>query len=263
MILKKYNYMVTFITGLILLIYFYGTFTNNTFFLLYIIGLFIVLVIIQNLGQIKLRQYLELLEKGNIEEFERVKDHFITQPKRFYSKVMFTYIFARYDYIRGDHEKALQDWSMMFQKCEHKRLALVKHYQKNIATELVLFYLVQGDIDKAGYYETQLQELMKKPMKLVVLGNMNYSRNLAEFAKEALRYEQYHDKKILEHLIMLLEDDWPFYAKLYLLSYIAQCYESIDITKAMTIYQDIVAYGGTLEIALYAKERCRRGNAIC
>lgn len=255
--------MYTFIIGLMLFIYFYGIFTDNSFFLLYIIGLFIILVIIQNLGQIEARQYLELLEKGNMDEFERVKDRFISQPKRFYSKVIFTYIFSLYDYLRGEHEKALQDWTMMFHECKRKRLALIKHYQKNIATNLVLFHLIQGDIDKASYYETQLQEFVKKPLKFVVLGNINYSKNLAEFAKEALRYEQCHDKKILENLAMMLENEWPFYARIYLMVYVAKCYESMDLAKAMDIYKDVVIYGNQLEIVSFAKQRCQRGNAKC
>lgn len=250
------------ISVLILLISFYGFYNDNNYFLLYIVGLFIVLVMILNLGQIEMRQYLELLEKGDLKEFERVKDRFIKKPKRFYSRLLFTFIFARYDYLRGEHEKAFQDWTAVFRKCEHKRMALIKHYQQNIAADLVLFHLIQGDIDQAAYFEAQLQELVKKPLKLIVLGNMNYSKYLAEFAKEALRYEQCHDKKILETLAMLLEKDWPFYARIYLMTYIAKCYETIDHTKAMDIYEEVVRYGGELEIVSFAKERCQRGNAI-
>ena len=262
MLQKKYNYILLWLyaVGIALTIYLY--LVDSELYLLPIVLAEIIIIILRFCSMKQLNQIVTLLRNGEVQQFEKMKNIFIACPVNGPNVALYQIIFTLYDYLRGNKEEALELMESMYRKCEKRRAYAFKHYQKGFAMNVILFSLVQGDIEKAKSYEPSYQELNKKKLRGFIYGDTKTYDYFSEFIHKAILFEDTRDEKLLEEMRMLLENEWTFYMRMYLMAFLARCYERIDEVKAFELYEIIADYGKELEIAELAKAKVGKGNLV-
>lgn len=254
MLLKKYayEYIASMMVAVVALCYY---FINHQLIglCISIIAIFAILFI-QNICSIKLYDFIYNIHNGQLSTFEKNKHQLIHRPIRLLEKILYGTMMGEYLYLRGDKEEGKQILQQIISQYGQKHSMIYRHYVKQDLAMLCMFLLVEGDIQQANIYMEKKQD---KPSPLLAIGNLKNIDIIFQFTQEALQYEKDHQPKRLYHLRMCLENELELYTRMYLMMYLARCYEVVDKDIARSYYQSVAMYGNEFDIRKQALAKCK------